>query len=39
MHVIFVVDRQLDWPFVLPSSSVTTAREYLTDAQHRRARA
>ena len=32
MHVIFVVDRQLDWPFVLPSSSVTTAREYLTDA-------
>jgi glutathione synthase/RimK-type ligase-like ATP-grasp enzyme len=32
MNVIFVVDRRLDWPFVLPGSSVTTAREYLTDA-------
>jgi len=31
VKVLFVVDRQQQWPFELPGSSVVTARTYLTD--------
>lgn len=31
MRVLFVVDRQQDWPFEIPRSTVLTARRYLTD--------
>jgi glutathione synthase/RimK-type ligase-like ATP-grasp enzyme len=32
MSVLFVVDRQHEWPFDVPGSSVATARAYLTDS-------
>ena len=32
MKAIFVVDRRPDWPFEIPGSAVTTARDYLADA-------
>jgi glutathione synthase/RimK-type ligase-like ATP-grasp enzyme len=31
MKVLFVVNRLQEWPFEIPGSSTTTAREYLTD--------
>ena len=31
MKVLFVVNRQQEWPFDVPGSSVATARAYLTD--------
>ena len=34
MKVLFVVDRQQDWPFEIPGSSVATARTYLTDPRY-----
>jgi glutathione synthase/RimK-type ligase-like ATP-grasp enzyme len=34
VKVLFVVNRQEDWPFEIPGSSVATARAYLTDAHY-----
>ena len=34
MTVLFVVNRQDDWPFEVPGSSVATARAYLTDPRY-----
>ena len=34
MKVLFIVNRQQDWPFEVPGSSVATAREYLTDTRY-----
>ena len=34
MKVLFVVNRQQDWAFEIPGSSVATAREYLTDPRY-----
>src|SRR3954464_14234160 len=41
MTVLFVVDREQQWPFEVPGSSVVTARAYLTEpayANHLKAR-
>ena len=32
MRTVFVTDRQQDWPFEFPGSSVVTARSYVADA-------
>ena len=32
MKTVFVIDRQQDWPFELPGSTVVTARSYVADA-------
>jgi glutathione synthase/RimK-type ligase-like ATP-grasp enzyme len=32
MKTVFVTDRQQDWPFELPGSTVVTARSYVADA-------
>jgi glutathione synthase/RimK-type ligase-like ATP-grasp enzyme len=34
VKVLFVVNRQQDWPFEVPGSSVSTARAYLTDPRY-----
>jgi glutathione synthase/RimK-type ligase-like ATP-grasp enzyme len=34
VKVLFIVNRQQDWPFEVPGSSVATAREYLTDTRY-----
>ncbi|HYC47514.1 MAG TPA: RimK family protein [Burkholderiales bacterium] len=34
MTVLFVVNRQGDWPFEVPGSDVATARAYLTDPRY-----
>jgi len=34
VKVLFVVNRQQDWPFEVPGSSVATARAYLTDPRY-----
>jgi glutathione synthase/RimK-type ligase-like ATP-grasp enzyme len=32
MKIVFVIDRQQDWPFEFPGSIVVTARNYVSDA-------
>jgi glutathione synthase/RimK-type ligase-like ATP-grasp enzyme len=34
MKVLFVVEREQQWPFVIPGSAVATARAYLTDTAY-----
>jgi glutathione synthase/RimK-type ligase-like ATP-grasp enzyme len=34
MKVLFIVDREQQWPFVIPGSAVATARAYLTDTAY-----
>jgi glutathione synthase/RimK-type ligase-like ATP-grasp enzyme len=34
MKVLFIVDREEQWPFVIPGSAVATARAYLTDTAY-----
>jgi glutathione synthase/RimK-type ligase-like ATP-grasp enzyme len=34
VKVLFVVERQQDWPFEVPGSSVSTGQAYLTDGRH-----
>jgi glutathione synthase/RimK-type ligase-like ATP-grasp enzyme len=34
VKILFVVNRDQDWPFEIPGASVATARAYLTDPSH-----
>src|SRR5688572_9708313 len=34
MNVVFVVNRDQEWPFEIPGSTVDAARTYLTDPQY-----